>query len=114
MHTLYTQSLSIVLTRLLLSYILDLNAPKYSVSQSQYTQCLSIRDWLPKFSDCSCDWQMDKTQAESRAGSNISPAAHDRCSDDEGSESGDLSGTSSEKQRLFDTRSNNATNTYHM
>ena len=47
---------------------------------------------------------MDKTQAESRAGSNISPAAHDRCSDDEGSESGDLSGTSSEKQRPLDTR----------
>jgi len=47
---------------------------------------------------------MDKIQAESRAGSNISPAAHDRCSDDEGSESGDLSGTSSEKQRPLDTR----------
>ena len=47
---------------------------------------------------------MDKIQAESRAGSNISPAAHDRCSDDEGSESGDLSGTSSEKQRLIDSR----------
>ena len=27
-----------------------------------YTQCLSIRDWLPKFSDCSCDWQMSKNK----------------------------------------------------
>ena len=49
---------------------------------------------------------MGKTQAEtkSRAGSNISPAAHDLCSDDEESQSGDLSGTSSEKQRPLDTR----------
>ena len=101
MHTLYTQYLSIVLTRLLLSYILEYTHYILSISVTLYTQCLSIRDWLPKFSDCSCDWQMDKTH---RAGSNISPAAHDRCSDDEGSESGDLSGTSSEKQRLFDTR----------
>ena len=98
--------------RLLLSIYIYLNAHTIyecthyilSISVTIYTQCLSIRDWLPKFSDCSCDWQMDKTQAESRAGSNISPAAHDRCSDDEGSESGDLSGTSSEKQRPLDTR----------
>jgi len=49
---------------------------------------------------------MDKKQAEakSRAGSNISPASHDRRSDDEESESGDLSCTSSEKQRPLDTR----------
>ena len=47
---------------------------------------------------------MDKKKAEakSRAGSKISPAA--RRSDDEESESGDLSGTSSEKQRPLDTR----------
>ena len=49
---------------------------------------------------------MDKKKAEakSRAGSKVSPAARDRRSEDEESESGDLSGTSSEKQRLLDTR----------
>ena len=45
MHTLYTQSLSIVFTRLLLSYILDLNAHTiYSVSQSQYILSVSVSE----------------------------------------------------------------------
>ena len=59
---------------------------------------------LAKFSDCSCDWQMGKKKAKSRAGSKVAPAPRGRRSEDEESDSGDLSGTSSEKQRLFDTR----------
>jgi len=49
---------------------------------------------------------MDKKKAEAKscADSKISPAVRDRRSDDEESESGDLSGTSSEKQRPLDTR----------
>jgi len=68
----------------------------YSVSQYQRLAA--------KFSDCSCDWQMGKKKAKSRAGSKVAPAARDRRSEGEESESGDLSGTSSEKQRLFETR----------
>ena len=53
------------------------------------------------FSDCSCDWQMGKKgKAKSRAGSRI----ESRDSDAEESESGALSGTSSDQQRLFETR----------
>jgi hypothetical protein len=44
---------------------------------------------------------MGKKRAKSRAGSNVAPAPRGRRSEDEESlESGDLSGTSSEKQRL--------------
>ena len=60
MHTLYTQSLSILLTRLLLSYILEYTHYILSISVTLNPQCLSIRDWLFLFSDCSCDWQMGK------------------------------------------------------
>ena len=54
------------------------------------------------FSDCSCAWQMGKKKgkAKPRGGSKIDS----RDSDAEESESGALSGTSSEKQRLFETR----------
>jgi hypothetical protein len=53
------------------------------------------------FSDCSCDWQIGKKgKAKSRAGSRI----ESRDSDAEESESGALSGTSSDQQRLFETR----------
>jgi len=102
MHTLYTQYLSIVLTRLLLSYILEYTHYILSISVTLYTQCLSIRDSLPKFSDCSCDWQMGKKKG--RVQKHATRAKSARGSDAEESESGDLSGTSSEKQRLFDTR----------
>ena len=68
----------------------------YSVSQYQRLAA--------KFSYCSCDWQMGKKKAKSRAGSKVAPAPRGRRSEDEESESGDLSGTSSETQRLFDTR----------
>ena len=47
---------------------------------------------------------MGKKKAKSRAGSKVAPAARDRRSEDEESGSGDLSGTSSEKKRLFETR----------
>ena len=102
MHTLYTQYLSIVLTRLLLSYILEYTHYILSISVTLYTQCLSIRDSLPKFSDCSCDWQMGKKKG--RVQKHATRAKSARGSDAEESESGHLSGTSSEKQRLFDTR----------
>ena len=59
---------------------------------------------LAKFSDCSCDWQMGKKKAKSRAGSKVAPAPRGRRSEDEESDSGDLSGTSSEKQRPLETR----------
>ena len=36
----------------------------YIYEYTLYTQCLSIRDWLLKFSDCSCDWQMGKKRSE--------------------------------------------------
>ena len=56
------------------------------------------------FSDCSCDWQMGK-KAKGRVGRHATRAKSGReGSDDEESESGDLSGTSSEKKRLFETR----------
>jgi len=56
------------------------------------------------FSDCSCDWQMGK-KAKSRVGRHATRTKSGReGSDAEESESGDLSGTSSEKQRLFETR----------
>ena len=102
MHTLYTQSLSILVTRLLLSYILEYTHYILSISVTLYTQCLSIRDSLPKFSDCSCDWQMGKKKG--RVQKHATRAKSARGSDAEESESGDLSGTSSEKQRLFDAR----------
>ena len=47
---------------------------------------------------------MGKKKAKSRAGSKVAPAPRGRRSEDEESESGDLSGTSSEKQRPLDTR----------
>ena len=56
------------------------------------------------FSDCSCDWQMGK-KGKGRVQKHATRAKSAReGSDAEESESGDLSGTSSEKQRLFDTR----------
>ena len=56
------------------------------------------------FSDCSCDWQMGK-KAKGRVQKHATRAKSAReGSDAEESESGDLSGTSSEKQRLFETR----------
>jgi hypothetical protein len=71
-----------------------------------YTQCLSIslsRDWLLMFSDCSCDWQMGKKNGRVQKHATRAQSASEG-SDAEESESGDLSGTNSEKQRLFDTR----------
>ena len=65
------------------------------------------------FSDFFCDWQMGKKKGRVQKHATRAKSAREG-SDAEESESGDLSGTSSEKQRLFDTRSNNATNTYHM
>jgi hypothetical protein len=55
------------------------------------------------FSDCSCDWQMGKKRgkAKSREGSRTQTG---RDSDAEESESGALSGTSSDQQRLLETR----------
>ena len=104
MHTLYTQSLSILVTRLLLSYILEYTHYILSISVTLNPQCLSIRDWLFLFSDCSCDWQMGgkKKGRVTRHATRAQPA-HEG-SDAEESESGALSGTSSEKQRLFETR----------
>jgi hypothetical protein len=56
------------------------------------------------FSDCSCDWQMGK-KGKGRVQKHATRAKSAReGSDAEESESGDLIGTSSEKQRLFDTR----------
>ena len=82
-------------TRLLLSYF---------YTYTLYTQCLSIRDWLFLFSDYSWDWQMGK-KGKGRVARHATRAksAHEG-SDAEESESGALSGTSSEKQRLFETR----------
>ena len=92
------------LTRLLLSYILEYTHYILSISVTLNTQCLRIRDWLFLFSDCSCDWQMGK-KAKGRVGRHATRAKSGReGSDDEESESGDLSGTSSEKQRLVETR----------
>ena len=55
------------------------------------------------FSDCSCDWQMGK-KGKGRVQKHATRAKSVReGSDAEESESDDLSGTSSEKQRLFDT-----------
>ena len=55
------------------------------------------------FSDCSCDWQMGKKKgkAKSRAGSKIDPGSDSGAADSETSE---MSGTSSEKRRLAQTR----------
>ena len=55
------------------------------------------------FSDCSCDWQMGKKKGRVQKHATRAKSAREG-SDAEESESGDLSGTSSEKQRLFDTR----------
>jgi len=91
------------LTRLLLSYILEYTHYILSISVTLNTQCLRIRDWLFLFSDCSCDWQMGgkKKGRVTRHATRAKPA-HEG-SDAEESESGALSGTSSEKQRLFET-----------
>ena len=55
------------------------------------------------FSDCSCDWQMGKKKGRVQKHATRANSAREG-SDAEESESGDLSGTSSEKQRLFETR----------
>ena len=56
------------------------------------------------FSDCSCDLQMGK-KAKCRVQRHATSAKSGReGSDAEEFESGDLSGTSSEKQRLIDSR----------
>ncbi len=54
------------------------------------------------FSDCSCDWQMGRKKGRVQKHATRAKSARD--SDAQESESNDLSGTSSEKQRLFDTR----------
>ena len=55
------------------------------------------------FSDCSCDWQMGKKKGRVARHATRAKPAHEG-SDAEESESGALRGTSSEKQRLFETR----------
>ena len=55
------------------------------------------------FSDFFCDWQMGKKKGRVQKHATRAKSAREG-SDAEESESGDLSGTSSEKQRLFDTR----------
>ncbi len=55
------------------------------------------------FSDCSCAWQMGKKKGRVQKHATRTKSAHEG-SDAEESESGALSGASSEKQRLFETR----------
>jgi hypothetical protein len=55
------------------------------------------------FSDFFCDWQMGKKKGRVQKHATRAKSAREG-SDAEESESGDLRGTSSEKQRLFDTR----------
>jgi hypothetical protein len=71
----------------------------YILEHTLYTQCLSIRDRLPRFSDCSCDWQMGKKRGKSRKGSKA-----ERDSEEEESATSQMSGTSSEKRRFAETR----------
>jgi hypothetical protein len=55
------------------------------------------------FSDCSCDWQMGRKKGRVQKHATRAKSVRDD-SDAEKSESGDLSGTSSEKQRLLITK----------
>jgi hypothetical protein len=88
------------LTRLLLSYL---------YTYTLYTQCFSIRDWLLRFSDCSCDWQMGKKKGHSSGKQTHAKRSESRergrDSEDAESETSAMSGTSSDKRRLAQTRS---------
>jgi hypothetical protein len=85
--------------RLLLSYL---------YTYTLYTQCLSIREWLLKFSDCSCDWQMGKKKGRGSGKQTHAKRSESRergrDSEDEESETIAMSGTSSDKRRLAQTR----------